>query len=174
MNQSIVIIGFMGSGKTTVARALAEKLKGSVADVDDVIAIREGRTAKQIFETKGEGEFRKIETIVLSEVLTGQNQRVIAAGGGAWTVETNRQLIRDCGAVTVWLDAPFELCWARIAAGGQTRPLARTKEMAQALFAERLAVYESADLRIPVTAGRSSEEIADEIVKAISGDPPRP
>lgn len=173
MNQPIVIIGFMGSGKTTVAHALARQLEGTVADLDEIIATSEGQTPKQIIETKGEDEFRRIETNVLVEVLTHQNPRVIAAGGGAWTVDANRQLIRERGAVTIWLDAPFELCWMRIAAGGQTRPLASTRELARELFAKRLPAYESADWRIPVTSGSGPEEIAQKIVRAISGDPTR-
>lgn len=171
MNQPIVIIGFMGSGKTTVARALARQLEAIMIDLDEMVATREGQTPKQIIQAKGEEEFRKIETNMLVEVLNSHNPRVIAAGGGVWTVEANRKLIRERSALTIWLDAPFELCWTRIAAGGETRPLASTEQVARKLFTKRLAAYELADLRIPVTPGSGAEEIAQQIVKVISGDP---
>jgi shikimate kinase len=146
MNQPIVIIGFMGSGKTTVARALARQLEATMVDLDEMVATREGQTPKQIIEAKGEEEFRKIETNMLVEVLNNQNPRVIAAGGGVWS-------------------------WTRIAAGGETRPLASTENVARELFTKRLATYELADLRIPVTPGSGAEEIAQQIVRVISSDP---
>src|SRR5882762_3930795 len=123
-HQRLIIIGFMASGKTTMAHHLARKLNCSGIDLDELIARRERRTPQEIIEQDGEEGFRRIETEALREVLSDASVQVIALGGGAWTVAENRKLIAQQGALTVWLDAPFELCWKRIEAGQATRPLA--------------------------------------------------
>src|SRR3979409_228157 len=87
----IVIVGFMGCGKTTVAKALAHRLHGDSIDLDSFIA--EGRSPAEIIEQDGEPAFRKIETEALRTVLAKKDAGVIALGGGAWTIEANRGLI---------------------------------------------------------------------------------
>jgi shikimate kinase len=163
-NQRIVIIGFMGTGKTTVAHNLARKLKCRAIDLDDLIEQRDGRDPKEIIDQEGEDIFRRVETEALREVLNDESAQVIAAGGGAWTVAENRELIAQHGALTVWLDAPFELCWKRIEAGREPRPLAPSREAAGKLFAQRRPVYESADLRVSISENESAAEIATKIV----------
>src|SRR5256885_5355098 len=110
-SRHIIITGFMGAGKSTIARGLARILGCEMLDLDHVIAEREGRTAREIIEQDGEESFRGIETRILREVLENSPMAVIALGGGAWTIERNRNLINKHGCVAVWLDAPFELCW---------------------------------------------------------------
>lgn len=166
-NQQIVIIGFMGTGKTTVASELARKLNCRAIDLDDLITQREKRGPKEIIQQEGEEAFRSIETKTLREVLVAAAGRVVAVGGGAWTIGENRKMIAEHGAFTVWLDAPFELCWKRIAAGREARPLARSREMARKLYAERRPVYESADARVIVTENASVEEIARKVASAV-------
>jgi shikimate kinase len=166
-NQQIIIIGFMGTGKTTVAHALGRKLNCPAVDLDEVIARRESRTAREIIEQDGETEFRRIEAQWLFETLGGSRARVIAVGGGAWTIPANRRLIAEHGAFTVWLDADFELCWRRIESGIEARPLARSREMAERLYGERRPVYELADLRVTVSDGDSAAEIATKISNEI-------
>jgi len=114
----------MGSGKTTVAQALARALDCALLDLDRLITERLERTPKEIIEEDGEPAFREVETRFLREVLAAGSARVIALGGGAWTVETTRDLIVSHNGFTVWLDAPFEVCWQRIEAAGSERPLA--------------------------------------------------
>ena len=81
---------------------------------------------RQIVKWEGsEDSFREVETRILREVLKNNPTGVIALGGGAWTFERNRNLMNKHGCVTVWLDAPFELCWERILISGGSRPLAR-------------------------------------------------
>ena len=121
----IIITGFMGSGKTTIARELALLMGREMLDLDHVIAEAEGRTAKEIIEQDGEDSFREIETRSLGEVLENSVPGVIALGGGAWTFERNRNLVIQHGGVTVWLDATFELCWKRIIGSGGGRPASR-------------------------------------------------
>ncbi|MGH9881609.1 MAG: shikimate kinase, partial [Pyrinomonadaceae bacterium] len=118
MQQPIVLTGFMSSGKTTVAAALGRRLACSVIDLDDVVTAAEGRTPREIIEQNGEDAFREAETRLLQEILKAENATVIALGGGAWIVGRNRELIGRNDGVSVWLDAPFEVCWKRIPAGG--------------------------------------------------------
>jgi shikimate kinase len=166
-NQQIVIIGFMGTGKTTVARELGRQLHRLAVDLDELITRRESRGPGEIIEQNGEHEFRKLETRLLREVLREELTNIIAVGGGAWTITANRQLIAKHGAFTVWLDAPFELCWKRIEAGRELRPLARSREMAEQLYLERRPVYELADAVITVSDDESAAEIANKVSNAI-------
>ena len=95
MTNQIIIIGFMGTGKTTVALELARKLNCRAIDLDDLIAItREGRSPKEIIEQDGESRFREIETEALREVLQDETARVVAVGGGAWTIAGESQTDR--------------------------------------------------------------------------------
>ena len=145
MLKQIVIVGFMGSGKTTVARALASRLGYEVLDLDELITERLGRSPAKIIEEEGEQEFRKIETRVLRELMNDGRSRVIALGGGAWTMLENRQVISQCDARAVWLDAPFALCWKRIETSGEQRPLAPSQAAAEKLFQDRVPIYELAE-----------------------------
>lgn len=172
MTNQIIIIGFMGTGKTTVARELALRLNCLVVDLDELITNNEGRSPKEIIEQDGENKFREIETQMLREVLIEGAARIVAVGGGAWTTAQNRKLIADHEAFTVWLDAPFELCWRRIEAGHQARPLARSRELAEKLYGERRSSYELADARITVAENDSAEEIATRVVREFSRQNP--
>ena len=165
--QTIIITGFMGAGKTTVAAALARRLACAMVDLDSFIEEREGRTPQLIIDEDGEQRFREIETEALRDALAINGARIIALGGGTWTIPDNRALIREHGALTVWLDAPFELCWQRIIGENDSRPLARDFESARRLYDERRAVYDQAQLRIEVSAEKSADEIAAEIAEAL-------
>jgi shikimate kinase len=166
-NQRLIIIGFMASGKTTVANAVARRLDCSAIDLDELITLRERRTPQEIIEQDGEEEFRRVETGALRKLLNDASVQVIALGGGAWTIAENRELIAQHGALTVWLDADFELCWKRIEAGSQLRPLARSREMAQQLYSERRAVYELAEATVTVSERESAAEIATKVSNEI-------
>jgi len=169
MNSShhIVITGFMGSGKTTVARALAHVLGRELEDLDHVIAEQAGRSAKEIIEEDGESSFREIETRSLSEVLERSLPAVIALGGGAWTLERNRNLIDKARGITVWLDASFELCWARIHDSGGGRPLARDEGQARMLYAERRPLYALAKLHVRIES-KDIDDVSAEIARALN------
>ncbi|HVS21826.1 MAG TPA: shikimate kinase, partial [Pyrinomonadaceae bacterium] len=92
--------------------------------------------------------FRAIETRALQVVLEKNAARVIALGGGAWTIEANRALVAQHDCLSVWLDAPFELCWERILSSGTIRPLAPERESAHQLYQSRRASYELAELHV--------------------------
>jgi shikimate kinase len=140
----------MGCGKTKVARELARELNAVMVDLDDVVTKRVGRSPAQLIVEDGEPHFRMIETDTLRHVLQIGAARVIALGGGAWIQETNRQLIDEYSCLSVWLDAPFEMCWARIAASQEDRPLGRTADQALVLYKQRRPVYELANVHIAI------------------------
>ena len=169
--QRIVITGFMGAGKTTVAAALARLLDCTSVDLDAFVAEREGRTPQELIDEEGEAAFREAETRALLEVLARQPEKdeahVIALGGGAWAVARNRAAITAAGGVTVWLDAPFDLCWRRMKSEDVSRPLGRDIRRARSLYQERLPSYRLAALHVRIDEGRSPREIAAHIAGAV-------
>ncbi|HEY6233310.1 MAG TPA: shikimate kinase [Pyrinomonadaceae bacterium] len=166
-NQQLIIVGFMGSGKTTVARKVARRLNRPLIDLDELITTSTGRSSAEIIQQDGEPSFREIETRLLGEALRENPTAVLAVGGGAWTIPENRALISKVRAQTVWLDAPFELCWKRIQSNEEMRPLAPTVEAAAQLYENRRPVYELADLRITIVDSDSIDEIAASIVSLV-------
>jgi shikimate kinase len=164
----ILLTGFMGAGKTTVARALARLLRDSFVSLDELITAREGRDPQALFDEEGEAYFRDAETRALRRALEEEPARVIDTGGGAWALARNRDLADEHGCLTVWLDAPFELCWERVTQEpGVARPLARDRDRAAELYEHRRAAYRLAALRVGVTDGRDAEELAAEIAAAV-------
>lgn len=144
----IVITGFMGCGKTRLARELARRLNLEMVDLDDWITQRVGRSPAELIVKEGEGAFRLIESEALRELLETDSAQVIALGGGAWVVEANRDLINQYRCLSVWRDVPFEVCWARIEQSGEDRPLAKTRRLALALYERRRPVYQLAMIHI--------------------------
>jgi shikimate kinase len=163
----IILTGFSGSGKSTVASALGTSLKCSVVDLDDLIMSATGRSPKEIIEEDGEDTFRETETRYLEQVLNSGRAQVIALGGGAWILERNRKLIARHGGLSVWLDAPFELCWKRIATMANTRPLAKNRPRAKALFEQRRSDYALAQVRAAITEDQPVDTIVDEIITTL-------
>ena len=157
----------MGVGKSTVARFLAFILKCKKIDLDTAIEERERRTIAEIIYAEGEARFRQIETENLSCVLTDGAARVIALGGGAWTIEENRRLIKQHDFTTVWLESSFEHCWRNISFSKRVRPLAKNKTQARRLFDERQAFYCLADWHFIVRPDLTSFEIAKKIAEEV-------
>jgi shikimate kinase len=158
----IYIVGFMGSGKTVVGRLLAHKLGWSFFDLDHEIEAAERTTIAEIFETRGEAEFRRIETAMLRQHISAIEQgrpAVIALGGGTFAQEANRKLLAERG-INIWLDCPFEVVSRRVAQGSH-RPLARDPERFAALYQERLASYRLADIHIPITCDDPAVAVAE-------------
>ncbi|MDQ1613638.1 MAG: shikimate kinase [Pyrinomonadaceae bacterium] len=170
----IVLTGFMCAGKTTVARALAARLGCAAADTDARVVARAGRSIEAIIDSDGEPRFRQLEHAALRDILESgdaDSACVIALGGGAWTIAANRALIAVHRCLTVWLDAPFELCWRRITnSDAAARPLARDRERARELYDARRAAYERATLRVRVTEAQSAADTAAEIASIIEAE----
>jgi shikimate kinase len=166
--QPIIITGFMGAGKTTTATALSRQLSCTMIDLDCFITERMGRTPQAIIDEDGEARFRELESQALGEVLEAGHARIIALGGGTWTIPQNRALINERGGFTVWLDAPFELCWRRIEREGEVRPLGRDFSQARELYDKRRAVYDEAMLRVEASEDKPAEMLAAEIADALN------
>ena len=163
MTQTIVITGFMGCGKSNVARELARRLDVPMIDLDDRITAREGRTPAELITEDGEPAFRSIETNTLHELLQTGEDGVVALGGGAWIESANRDLIDSYGCLSVWLDTPFAICWQRISASTDERPLGKTIEQAEARYNLRRPVYSLARIHIPVTGSESVDQLVSHI-----------
>jgi len=170
LQRPIVITGFMGCGKSKVARALARHLDVAVVDLDDVITARHGRTPAQLITEAGEPAFRSIESNTLRELLKTMQTGVIALGGGAWIEETNRELIEQHGCSSVWLDVPFEVCWARIETSEEDRPLGRTREQAKALYDRRQPTYQLATIHIQGIVDEDLLDLILRITKKLAAD----
>lgn len=156
----IYLTGFMGCGKTTVGRLLAEEMGWPFVDLDDDIEAAAGATIGEIFATKGEAEFRRMEHEALKKrvhnVFCGQPV-VLALGGGAFAQAGNRELLRDAG-ISVWLDAGLDLIRERIAHETH-RPLAQDPERFAALFDARREGYAQADFRVAVDSNDPAEAV---------------
>lgn len=159
MTQKIVITGFMGCGKSEVARELARRLDVPMIDLDDRITASEGRTPAQLITEAGEPVFRAIETNTLRELLQTSEASVVALGGGAWIESANRGLIDQYGCVSVWLDAPFAVCWERISSSLDDRPLGKTIEQAEARYNLRKPIYSLARIHIPITGSETVDQL---------------
>jgi len=165
MDRRFIILGFMGCGKTTVANELARQLESKFIDLDSFITESQGRSPAEMIEQDGEPAFRQIESLALAEVLKDRDARVIALGGGTWTIPANRTLIALHDCLTVWLDAPFEVCWQRIIDSGKTvRPLAPNQQTAKARYAARRDDYALAERQISVNETDSAETIASQLL----------
>jgi shikimate kinase len=166
--QTIVLTGFMGAGKTTVAASLARQLNCRVVDLDALISEREGRSVAELIRDEGEARFRELETATLRELLESKEAGVISLGGGAWALERNRVLISEHECITIWLDASFQLCWQRITrALHHARPLAANRTQTRRLYDARRPFYQLASLRVDVNADRSAAKVAAEIIEAL-------
>ena len=144
----IYLVGFMGAGKTTVARALGRRLGWRVEDIDERIEARERRSVAAIFAQSGESYFRQQERQTLSDLLP-QRQIVIATGGGTFAEPDNRALMLADGAVA-WLDVPLSRVFERVPADGR-RPLAADRVQMELLYARRRLAYAEAHVRIDGT-----------------------
>jgi shikimate kinase len=159
--RAVFLVGFMGSGKSSVGASLAGRLRWDFVDLDKSIESREGSPISEIFRHLGEPAFRLAETSALCE-LTGSLQRdtVVALGGGAFVQQKNRDLIRQWPAV--FLEAPLDELWLRSSDENDVRPLRKDREQFETLYAERLPYYRQAALTIK-TAGRTLDSICSEI-----------
>ncbi len=152
-SDKVYLVGFMGAGKSTLARALAQRLHWAVEDIDARIERREHRDIPTIFRQDGEAYFRTVEREELVALLP-QRGVVIATGGGTFADPVNRELMLRDGAV-IWLDAPLSRLLERVPLDGR-RPMAADRSGMERLYNQRLAAYQHAHLRLDT--GRASVE----------------
>lgn len=167
---NIVLIGFMGSGKTTIGRVLEQKYGYSFLDTDAYIEKREGRCISEIFEVCGEEYFRELETVVLQELVQTVQHSVIATGGGMPLCRENQRLLRELGQVA-YLQASEEEIWNRVK-GSHDRPLLEGEQPRQrihSLMELRQSLYEQAAHIRVMTDEQQPEEIAEHIYQSRKG-----
>ena len=141
----LYLVGFMGAGKTTLARALGRRLDWRVEDIDERIEAREGRSVSSIFAREREPYFRAVERAVLLDLLPLRHA-VVATGGGTFVDADNRAAINRDG-YSIWIDLPLSELVERIPSDGR-RPLAADRGQFERLYAVRRASYEQAHLRL--------------------------
>jgi shikimate kinase len=158
----VVLVGFMGSGKSSVGKVLAGRVGAEFVDVDAWVEKASGRSVRDLFAEEGETAFRDREKAALREVLAVKG-RVVATGGGAFLDEGNRQLLKAYGTV-VYLEAGVQTILRRLS-GEAHRPLLRggdREKIVRELLARRIAGYRLADHTVP-TDGRTVAQIAGHI-----------
>ena len=163
--EKIYLVGFMGAGKTTLARALAKRLDWRAVDIDELIEARERQTVAEIFARRGESYFRAVEQAVLMAQIATRHA-VVATGGGTFVDPMNRAAIKADG-VSVWLDLPMERAIERVPADGR-RPLAASRPDFERLFHARRIAYGEADMTID--AGHASvDELVERMLELLGG-----
>jgi shikimate kinase len=161
----IVLVGFMGAGKTTVGHLLSGQLGLPFIDADTVIEDRAGRPIRQIFAERGEPAFRAIEHETVAGLLGGPDA-VLALGGGAAEHPGTRQLLPGAGADVVYLHVEYAGAVARVGGDGGRPMLARPD--LRAVYQRRLAAYEAVATLTVRTDGRSPEDVCRDIVAGLA------
>ncbi len=170
----VFLVGFMGSGKTSVGQALARILGWRFQDLDDYIQQRAGRIIAEIFRDSGETEFRRLECVAIRELLArldASSNAVIALGGGAFAQPQIAAILKERNCPVVFLDAPIEELWRRCEEA-VVRPMKRDPQQFRRLYETRRPHYLQATARVD-TQGKTVESIAAEIAATFelsSGD----
>lgn len=164
MEPNVILIGFMGAGKTSVGEAYAAAEGIPMLDTDQMIEEEAGMTISDIFATQGEPAFRRTETAVLEKLLAGTGRSVISVGGGLPLLKQNRELIRKLGTV-VFLRVQPETVLMRLR-GDTTRPLLmgdHVEQKVRGLLTDRNPLYEEAAHRVIDVDGKTLEELVAEL-----------
>lgn len=163
IHQNLVLVGMMGSGKTSVGRRLAETLSLDFVDIDHELEAISQLSIPAIFASYGESEFRALESRVLARVLE-EKPKVVSTGGGAFLSEGNRNVIKEFG-ISIWLDADLDTLWDRVKSKTH-RPLLlqeNPKQVLNDLLELRNPIYALADHRVRSLAHQSHMEMVENI-----------
>jgi shikimate kinase len=166
-HRPIVLVGMMGAGKTTVGRRLAARLNRQFLDSDEEIEKAAQMTIPEIFEQRGEPEFRAGETRVIARVIK-EPAVVLATGGGAFINAETRALIKG-GAISVWLKAEIDILFERVSRRSN-RPLLKTanpRATLEKLIEDRYPIYAEADVTV-VSRDVPQEVVASDVIDAVS------
>ena len=165
-DRHLVLVGLMGSGKTTVGRIVAARLGRPFLDSDLMIEERTGRTVREIFETDGEPAFRALETEVLTDALANPQRAVIAAAGGVVLSARNRAALASSGARVVWLRADPKLLVERVKSAGH-RPLLDVdpRGTLQQMYDDRADLYREVADAIVTVDNRSVNEVVEAVLR---------
>jgi shikimate kinase len=163
----VALTGFMGVGKSSVARHLAVLLDCERVDLDSFIESHEKRKIHDIIDSDGIDAYREIESKSLALALAEPKTQIFSLGGGTWTVDANRKVLKKHGLTSVWLESSFQHCWQNIRMSKKERPLARNKPAARKLFDERQKIYALADWHFIIKPEFTSFDIAKQIAEEI-------
>lgn len=181
-DKTVVLVGFMGCGKSSVARVLAARMNCEAVDLDTLLVAREGASIAEFFAVRGEAEFRRLETEVLRDVLNSIIPRIVATGGGIVTREENRALLKEAsarGVLVVYLEAEAKTLAYRIRRQPGLRPLIdgarvlnlqETQSRVEELLKTRAPLYESVANQTVNVGVLAPDEIARQIISAIEGN----
>lgn len=165
MGDNVILVGFMGAGKSSVGRLLARRMGRCFVETDDMITAREGRSIPAIFAERGEAYFRSLEeeTVRLLALKSGD---VIATGGGLYCREGRPEAMRALGTV-VWLAGDFDVLYERARRMGE-RPMltGRTREEVAAIYQGRETYYRQADLTVDTTR-RNTDQVVTQVLLAL-------
>ncbi|WP_277016257.1 shikimate kinase [Flavobacterium lindanitolerans] len=169
----IVLLGYMGSGKSTIAHLLSEKTQIEAFDLDEIIEERAGLSIKNIFEQKGEVFFRKLENQIFRELISSEKEMILSLGGGTPCYANNHELLNGDGVVSFYLKASIETLYGRLLSVRDNRPLIAEQEeeemkeyIAKHLF-DRSYYYNQATHIVSVD-GKSPEEVSAEIKRILA------
>jgi shikimate kinase len=158
----IYLVGFMGSGKTTVGRELAVRIDAPFFDLDELVEASENLSVRDVFAQHGEAHFRKRERDIL-RATKNLDAGVIATGGGTFTFDENIQFIQSEG-LSIYLSAPYTLLRARVDLKSEDRPLFRDDVATHELFSSRIRYYRMADITIEIREEETPAEIVERVV----------
>lgn len=165
---NVILIGFMGSGKSTTGIGLSYKLQCTLSDTDKMIEKQEGRTISEIFASEGEAYFREKETELLKKLKEEKTKRIFSVGGGTPLREENRKLLHELGTV-IYLKISPETVYERLKGDG-TRPLLQGEnpmERIRELLSERKDIYEEAADVVIMVDGKKPAQVVGEIVELL-------
>jgi shikimate kinase len=167
---NIYLVGFMGAGKSSIGRALADRLEYAFVDLDEHVAAELGMPIHEIFERFGEACFRDAERQAL-RWCTGLQSTVVATGGGAFCSSANRQLIHTAGGRSVFIDVPWEVIERRLIGDQSGRPKFVDVDNARRLYSERRTHYLQASWTIDLAGSESPRDAAEHIATVMTGAP---
>ena len=166
--KKIILLGYMGCGKSTIAKLLANSTSFSYLDLDEIIEKNENASVKNIFSEKGEIYFRKLEHQILKKLINNQESFILSLGGGTPCYSNNHEFLKSSNVISIYLKASVETLYDRLLYSNSERPLIANKNpeemkefIAKNLF-DRSYYYNQAQFKISVD-GKSSEEIISEI-----------
>ncbi len=166
-DRTIVLVGLMGVGKTSIGKRLAKQLGMFFIDIDEAIEEEIGHSISWIFQNVGESDFRKIEKTTISKILEG-SPCVVATGGGAFINEETKKIIKE-KSLSVWLKADLDILVERVSRR-DTRPLLETgdkREIMEKLMNEREPIYKEADITIE-SGLEVHQDVVDNIIKVLN------
>jgi len=169
----IILLGYMGSGKSTIAKSLAEKTQMQLFDLDKIIEDRTNLSIKSIFETKGEVYFRKLEHEIFKELIASDESSIISLGGGTPCYANNHEMLNGDGIASFYLKGSIETLYERLVSTKENRPLIADQSedemkeyIAKHLF-DRSFYYNQATHKVAIDE-KSIEDVVKDILKKLA------